>query len=586
MWLDSPVARAFLDQRKDLQRTGGAIGVQAVGSLLGAVLLRMAAVSNPVLWAVAWGAHEAFQQLYVQRYLSLRVGHVGDGVEEKLRNRIFWQARRNRVADGETSPEVVNRDIDEVVAGWNQYVPFAALNALTLAGSVIGAFIVAGPVLGLAMGGASALVVWQGRRQMKQLEPLDKEVRDAQVSFFDRVRKFVAPDARAYHHSMGIADEGVERGEEATARVRRANAAQRIPHLNSGRWIAGMNIAFATVAFIMGAATGNWITALGAGMLATRAFQAATTITPNMAKLGPWLLAMKEVNKAQSKRSPVSEHPNAVDLRRRLRWGLEFKDVTVKYNGKVVLDELSFRADPGKITLIMGPNGAGKTTALNVAQHLVNVDSGLATIDGIDVQMLSDASLSDAFCSYVPTGTLRQTLLHAKPDATEDEMWSALETAGVGRRLKTDASTKGLDTLISTETVSPGIRAKIDGARWLLKCETKNPPKIALFDESTAALDARGLEESLAVMRKVRDKGAIVLAVAHNNPGLAKAADHVVLMDKGRVLRQGHPSLLWPPDFTSNIGVRADRSPAANRKPGPAKVRESDGLGLGLVAER
>ncbi len=184
---------------------------------------------------------------------------------------------------------------------------------------------------------------------------------------------------------------------------------------------------------------------------------------------------------APSKPVTVMDRPALVELR----------DAEFKYPGadESVLRGISFTAEPGKTTAIIGATGSGKTTLLGLIPRLIDVTSGAVTVSGTDVREL-DPGLLRSHIGLVPqkaflfSGTVASNLRYGKPDATDDELWRALEIAQAADFVR--AMPEGLETPISQggTTVSGGQRQRLAIARALVR-----RPSIYLFDDSFSALD-------------------------------------------------------------------------------------------------
>jgi ATP-binding cassette subfamily B protein len=218
---------------------------------------------------------------------------------------------------------------------------------------------------------------------------------------------------------------------------------------------------------------------------------------------------------------------------------VEFLDASFQYPGaeEPVLKNLAFAARPGRTTAIIGSTGSGKTTLVNLLPRLVDVTGGAVLVDGVDVREL-DPDLLWGLIGLVPqkpylfSGTVASNLRYGKPDATDEELWEALETAQAKDFVSELEG--GLDAPISQggTNVSGGQRQRLAIARALVK-----KPEIYVFDDSFSALDT-GTDARLrqALNRKVR--GATMIIVAKRVSTIIDA-DQIIVLENGEIVGIG-----------------------------------------------
>ncbi|HEY4153683.1 MAG TPA: ABC transporter ATP-binding protein [Pseudolysinimonas sp.] len=234
---------------------------------------------------------------------------------------------------------------------------------------------------------------------------------------------------------------------------------------------------------------------------------------------------------------PVTEFHSAGEV--------ELRGATFSYPGadQPVLHEVSFTARPGTTTAIIGSTGAGKTTLINLLPRLFDVTGGAVLVDGVDVREV-DPELLWARIGLIPqrpylfSGTVGSNLRYGKPDATDEELWSALEIAQAKDFV--EAMPEQLDAPISQggTNVSGGQRQRLAIARALVK-----RPEIYVFDDSFSALDtATDARLRAALDREV--SGATRIVVAQRVSTILDA-DQIVVLDDGKIVGFGtHDQLL------------------------------------------
>ncbi len=224
---------------------------------------------------------------------------------------------------------------------------------------------------------------------------------------------------------------------------------------------------------------------------------------------------------------------------------VELRDVGFSYPGAddPVLREITFAARPGRTTAIIGSTGAGKTTLVNLVPRLFDATSGAVYVDGVDVRRIDPEVLWDSIGlvpqkAYLFSGTVASNLRYGKPDATEEEMWAALEVAQA--RDFVEAMPGGLEAPIAQggTNVSGGQRQRLAIARAVVK-----RPRIYLFDDSFSALDLATdvrLRQALAPVAAE----STVLIVAQRVSTIVHA-DQILVLEGGMVVGQGtHEELL------------------------------------------
>lgn len=222
---------------------------------------------------------------------------------------------------------------------------------------------------------------------------------------------------------------------------------------------------------------------------------------------------------------------------------VEFKHVHFGYNAdSEVLRGVSFKAMPGNITAIVGTSGAGKTTTVDLLLKLFEPGKGKILIDGQDMDSLDGSSVRRqigmvAADGAIFRGTLADNIRYKKTDATDEEVYAAAIAAGMqptlGRLpagIKTQVGESGFG-------LSVGERQRVQIARVIV-----SKPKILIMDEATANLDFATEAEVKKTIEEIKKENTVII-IAHRF-SMVKDADHVIVLDEGKVAEEGTPQQL------------------------------------------
>ncbi len=211
--------------------------------------------------------------------------------------------------------------------------------------------------------------------------------------------------------------------------------------------------------------------------------------------------------------------------------------------GEEVLHGVTLRAEPGELVALVGSSGAGKSTIAQLVSRLYDVDAGAVRLAGIDVRDLSAAAIRDTVGMVTQDGhlfhdSIRGNLLFARPEATEEEVWDALERARLADLVR--SLPDGLATVVGERgyRLSGGERQRLTIARLLLK-----RPRVVVLDEATASLDSTSEAAVQAALAEVL-AGRTALVIAHRLSTI-RAADRILVVEDGNFVQQGtHSELL------------------------------------------
>lgn len=242
----------------------------------------------------------------------------------------------------------------------------------------------------------------------------------------------------------------------------------------------------------------------------------------------------------------------------------------------VALHGVSFTARRGQVTAIVGPSGSGKSTAVELlsgnlsgyegCMWLQSGNTGNNSTQRYQINDLSIESLTREIAivaaqSHLFAGTLRDNLLMAKPDATESELWQALEAAHISDFVRAQSQELDLAIEQGASNLSGGQKQRIG-----IACALLREPAVYIFDEATSSVDVESETLILQTIRALADRGKTVIMVTHRMANAADA-DHVVVFEHGRVAEQGthaelmrangtYAKLFHAQQTVENIGLR------------------------------
>lgn len=238
----------------------------------------------------------------------------------------------------------------------------------------------------------------------------------------------------------------------------------------------------------------------------------------------------------------VAEHP-VTEVRERGHVDLDHVGFTYPGADAPVLSDVTFSARPGQVVAVVGSTGAGKTTLMSLLPRLFDVTAGRVRIDGVDVRDL-DPQVLWSRIGLVPqraflfTGTIASNLRHGRSDATDEELWDALEVAQA--RDFVEAMPEGLEAPVAQggTNVSGGQRQRLAIARAVVR-----RPEIYLLDDAFSALDVATDARLRAALRPVTADATVI--VVAQRVSTIREADLIVVLEDGRVVGTGaHDELL------------------------------------------
>jgi ATP-binding cassette subfamily B protein len=318
------------------------------------------------------------------------------------------------------------------------------------------------------------------------------------------------------------------------------------PVLNWWAVVAVMTRAASTVTviliFLLGtllhlrgqASVGEIVSFMGFAMLLIQRLEGAVAFISRLVFQMP---SLQELFAVLDARSSVPEKPGALDIGR-ADGEVAFNDVAFAYpGGPRILNDVSFRAEPGRTIALVGQTGAGKSTAMALLQRLWDPVEGSVTLDGHDLRNLTLDSLRRNIGvvfqeSMLFNRTIRDNLLVGKPDATQEELEQACRMAEAHDFIIRQP--QGYDTLVGERgaSLSGGQRQRLAIARALLK-----DPPVLILDEATSALDAATearVQRALAALMA----GRTTFIIAHRL-STVRDADEILVFEGGTVVERG-----------------------------------------------
>ncbi|MQY06890.1 ABC transporter ATP-binding protein [Actinomadura macrotermitis] len=297
-------------------------------------------------------------------------------------------------------------------------------------------------------------------------------------------------------------------------------------------------------------------------LLLTRLYAPLTALASARVEVMSALVSFDRVFEVLDLKPLVAERPDA----RPAPEGpvsVEFEDVTFAYpsadkvslasleevatldtrGGVDVLHGVSFRAEPGQMVALVGSSGAGKSTIAQLLPRLYDVDAGAVRLGGVDVRDLSFEAVRDTLGMVTQDGhlfheSIRENLLLARPEATEDDIWDVLRRARLDTLIA--GLPDGLDTIVGERgyRLSGGERQRLTIARLLLA-----RPRVVILDEATAHLDSTSEAAVQEALSEALD-GRTAIVIAHRLSTI-RAADLILVVEDGRIVERGtHEQLL------------------------------------------
>ena len=511
---------------------GGWIG-NGVSALVKLILLSLALhfFSNLI------GVGESYLNTWIAQHISFDMRNQMYRHLQKMSQRFFTSASQGDIITRMTSDI---SGVESVVSG-----SFTTIlsNVITLIVAVIAMFRKSW-ILALVGLVAVPLFVLPTRMAGKKRWKLAGEAQACNDEINGILNETLSVSGQLLVKLFGREEKEYRRYEEANGRMIRLNIRERM----AGRWFFMLLSTLTTI--------GPMLLYLVGGILIMEHDSSLTVgdITVLVALLGrlygpvnsllniqvDWMRAMAMFNRIFQyfdMKPEIEDRPDARKLTG-ARGEVRFEDVSFSYDGdRQILKDISFELKSGDCIAIVGPSGSGKSTIVNLIPRLWDVSGGRVTFDGQDVRDWTLQSLREEIGvvtqeTYLFNGTIRDNLLYAKPDATEEEMIEACRKANIYDFIQRQP--EGLDTMVGNRglKLSGGEKQRISIARVLLK-----DPALLIFDEATSALDSISEAAIQAAINPLIEERTSIL-IAHRLSTIL-AADEILVVRDGVIAERG-----------------------------------------------
>ena len=486
---------------------------------------------------------------------------VGQFVMRDLRNALFTHVQSMPIRFfSETRTGEIQSRLTNDVSGVQSVVSDAAAN-LASSIAIVASTLVAMTLIDWRLTAVSLCVaplfLYLTSKASAARRKASAEVQTALADLTSIAEEHLSVGGALLAKSFGRSEAGAERftkrsGELATLQLRQAL---------TGRWVGVVvQVVFSGIPALVYFAAGS-LAAAGASdaptigdivaftTLQSRLFFPLASLLGLQVEIGGSLALFERIFAYLDLVPEIVDVPNAVGLRRiDVRGKVAFNDVAFRYpeppramgaakRDTFGLGGIAFTVQPGTLTALVGPSGSGKSTILSLIPRFWDVQSGSVQLDGLDVRSIKLQSLGEMIGvvtqeTHLLHASIAENLRYARPDASDAEMWAALDGASLASRVHELPS--GLDTIVGERgyKLSGGERQRLAIARVLLK-----DPPILLLDEATSALDSVSERHVQAALERAM-QGRTTIAVAHRLSTVA-SADEILVLDHGVIVERG-----------------------------------------------
>jgi ATP-binding cassette subfamily B protein len=481
---------------------------------------------------------------------TLLSNQVGQRVMHDLRAAVFRHLQRlslaffTRTRTGEVQSRI-NNDIGGVQNVVTNTATSITQSSTTVVATMVGMLLLSWELALFAFALIPFFAVLT-RRVGAERRRIAKTTQESLADISSLVQESLSVSGIMLGKTMGRGDELADRFETESLRLADLEVRQRM----AGRWVmASIQTSFsvmpAAVYWLGGTAFAGHIsvaTIVAFTTLQTRLFFPVGSLLGVGLDIQTSLALFDRIFEYLDEPVDIAEREDAVEAAE--AGDVAFDSVWFRYSDDVwTLQDVSFVVGAGTTTALVGETGSGKTTLGYLAARLYDVDRGSVSIGGVDVRDLSFDALASLVGvvsqeTYLFHASVRDNLLFAKPEATDDELFAAAEAARIHHVIA--ALPEGYETIVGERgyRFSGGEKQRIAIARTILR----NPP-ILVLDEATSSLDT----ETERLVQEALDRlseGRTTIAIAHRLSTI-RDADQIVVLDRGQAVERGrHDELL------------------------------------------
>ena len=479
----------------------------------------------------------------IQSFLSARVGHT---IMHELRTQVFANLQRQSLQffTNNRGGEIQSRLTNDIAAmrGMVTTTATSVASNLTMTVATLVAMVALSPTLSLLSLLVLPPAVWLTRRAAVLRRSLMEKNSRAQATLQQTISENLSVSGMRLAATLGAQERVYDEFERTSRSLIRLELESQL----AGRWrMALTQIIFgvmpALIYLVAGLRPGITIgTLIAFSTLQTQIFRPITGLLNVGAQ---WVASMALFSRIFEYLDLEPELTEATEPAQLADASLTLHNVSYRYPGTVTdaLSDVTLSIPAHTTTALVGHTGSGKSTVAALMARLADPTSGSVLLGGVDLRDIPPEQRAEVIGvvsqeTYLIHGTVRENLLFAQPDATEEDMWTALQAARVADVVK--ELPEGLDTLVGSRgyRFSGGEQQRLSLARTLLR-----RPQVLILDEATSALDN---ETERAIQEAVFGADATRLVIAHRLSTIYDA-DQIIVLDAGRVVERGtHTELL------------------------------------------